>query len=74
LKNRLLRQPLCGGKSPRESRYPHQMQSSNARFRSNRFEVRGRGCKFAAKTGEHAFRDRMSSVWTACSQALGANI
>jgi|GraSoi2013_100cm_1033763.scaffolds.fasta_scaffold95828_1 hypothetical protein len=43
LKNRLLRQPLCGGKSPRESRYPHQMQSSNARFRSNRFEGEGKG-------------------------------
>jgi hypothetical protein len=32
------------------------------------------GCKFAAKTGGHAFRDCMSSVWTACSRALGANI
>jgi len=58
------------GKADTRIKCNHPMPASEA----TDSRVRGRGCKFAAKTGEHAFRDRMSSVWTACSQALGANI
>jgi hypothetical protein len=69
LKNRLLRQSLCGrnprGKADTRIKCNHPMPASE----TTDSRVGERGCKFAAKTGEHAFRHRMSSVWTACPGA-----